>query len=222
MRDLLPEELINLLHDRYIAGVATAEAHFGESSADEDALTGALGQAIAMRDPITFADASGTYSVSVSYRKLRGRGLNAPERLYGSDGLFQIAITTGAGTVLRMKALPFQAKTNWRGRNRSLANQALDMQRTTGSGLVIDYGPNGYRACETEVVIAAHGNRAEVNRRGAMSPLGQVLGVDFLECKIGTVGLYYDVNREHYVQGRDIVSPAHAITTRVTRASRAT
>lgn len=32
------------LRDRYIAGVATAEANFAASSADEDALTGDLSQ----------------------------------------------------------------------------------------------------------------------------------------------------------------------------------
>jgi hypothetical protein len=151
MRDLLPPHLIDFLRDRYIAGVATAEASFGESRADEDALTGALGQALSMPKPIVFSDASGQYAVRVSYQKLRGRGLNAPERLYGSDGLFQISVTDDSGRVLRRKGLPFQSKVNWRGRSKSLAAQSKDMQRSTGEGLVVDYTERGYRTQSTEL-----------------------------------------------------------------------
>ena len=42
MRDLLPEELLRLMHDRFVAGVADAEAKFEFSEGDEDSLTGAL------------------------------------------------------------------------------------------------------------------------------------------------------------------------------------
>jgi hypothetical protein len=38
MRDLLPPILADFLRDRYIAGVAMAEASFEEGSADEDGL----------------------------------------------------------------------------------------------------------------------------------------------------------------------------------------
>src|SRR5690349_7745275 len=110
MRDLLPQQLMDVLRDRYIAGVATAEAHFVERSADEDSVTGALGQALAMSEPLIFSDQSSDFSIQISYRKVRGRGLNAPERLYGSDGIFQIAVTTEEGVVVRLKGLPFQSK----------------------------------------------------------------------------------------------------------------
>lgn len=108
----------------------TAEANFAASSADEDSLTGALGQALAMPTPWRFLGPEGDYEVQVMYTKLRGRGHNAPEKLYGSDGIFQIEIASADGTVLRRKGLPFQSKTNWRGRNRSVASQAEKMQAT--------------------------------------------------------------------------------------------
>lgn len=208
---------MDFLRDRYIAGVATAEASFEENSADEDALTGALGQALAMKAPILFAGPTGEYTVQVSYRKLRGRGLNAPERLYGSDGLFQISVSNEFDEILRQKGLPFQSKTNWRGRSKAVASQSRDIQQTTGEGLVIDYSATGYRTCGTGIAIETHGNRTEANRRGAMRPLGQTLGVEFLECRIGKIGLFYDPDRERYVQGGNIIQPAHAITTRVVK-----
>ncbi len=217
MRDLLPSHLIDFLRDRYIAGVATAEASFDDNSADEDALTGALGQALAMKSPITFTGSSGEYTVQVSYRKLRGRGINAPERLYGSDGLFQISVSNEFGETLRQKGLPFQAKTNWRGSSKAVASQSSDMEQTTGEGLVIDYSSTGYKACSTSIAIETHGNRTEANRLGAMKPLGQMLGVEFLECRIGEIGLYYDQDKERYTRREAIIQPAHAITTRIVK-----
>lgn len=217
MRDLLPDQVFEFLRDRYIAGVATAEANFVASRADEDALTGALGQALAMPTPWIFTGPDGDYAVQVSYRKLRGRGLNAPERLYGSDGLFQIEVSAPDGSVLRRKGLPFQSKTNWRGRSASVASQAADIQASTGEGLVIDYASTGYRACKTGMAIETRGNRREVERRGGMAALGQILGNDFLECRVGRVGLFYDTLAERYYEGPRLISPRHAVTTRVSR-----
>src|ERR1051326_69266 len=221
MRDLLPQHLVDFLRDRYIAGVATAEAHFADSNADEDSVTGALGQAISMHEPLIFGDQSGNFSVQVSYRKLRGRGLNAPERLYGSDGIFQVAVTTEEGVVVRLKGLPFQSKINWEGRSASVASQSEDIEASTGEGIVVDYTTTGYRACSTGVVVEARGNRNEVERRGGMKPLGQLLGVDFLECRIGKIGLFFDPETERYFKGDNMVEPRHAITTRVVARRRA-
>jgi len=173
-----------------------------------------------MKEPIMFTGPEGNYTVQVSYRKLRGRGLNAPERLYGSDGLFQILVSNENDEILRQKGLPFQSKTNWQGRSQAVASQARDIQQTTGEGLVIDYSATGYRTCGTGIAIETHGNRMEVNRRGAMKPLGQILGVEFLECRIGKIDLFYDPDKERYFQGGNLIQPAHAITTRVVKRGR--
>jgi hypothetical protein len=165
-----------VLRDRYIAGVATAEAHFADSSADEDSVTGALGQALAMSEPLKFSDRFGDFSVQISYRKVRGRGLNAPERLYGSDGIFQIAVTTEEGLVVRLKGLPFQSKINWRGRSSSVASQSADIEASTGEGIVVDYTTTGYRACPTGLAVVTRGNRREVERRKRNEATGTTTG----------------------------------------------
>ena len=112
MRDLLPPKLADFLRDRYIAGVARAEASFDENSADEDAVTGALGQSIAMPEALAFTSPEGTYQIRITYRKVRGRGPLAPEKRYGSDGIFQIAVTDTLERIVRRKGLPFQSKVN--------------------------------------------------------------------------------------------------------------
>ena len=54
-----------------------------------------------------------------------------------------------------------------------------------------------------------------------MKPLGQLLGVDFLECRIGKIGLFFDPETERYFEGDNMVEPRHAITTRVVARRRA-
>jgi hypothetical protein len=58
VRDLLPGVVYDYLRDRYLAGTSDAVAHFDAHEADEDALTGALGQAIAGR-PVVFESCAG-------------------------------------------------------------------------------------------------------------------------------------------------------------------
>jgi len=196
MRDILPPTLLTILRDRYLAGVSDAEAAFDQHRADEDSLTGALGQSLVMREPLTFSDGADQYHVKIGYRKVRGRGPGAPEKTYGTDGFFQIEVTDSRGEVIRRKALPFQAKVDWRTQDRSLASQASRMQQHTGSGIVIDYSAWGYRACSAGLVVEARGNRRTLDQQNQMRSLGQVLANDFLNCTIGTRGLFFDSDTE--------------------------
>lgn len=210
MRDILPPEVLDRIRDRYITGVSDAVANFGQSSADEDALTGALGQAIATTIPLKVPTPAGIVAVKVSYRKIRGRGHGAPEKRYGSDGIFQLEVIDDSGRVLRRKGLPFQAKKDWHGTNSELAKQAARMLALTGSSIVVDYKHTGYSACKASLVVACRGKRGEAHASGRVYGLGQILGNEFLECNIGTVGLYYDA--EEY---RRDASHLHVITTTV-------
>lgn len=70
------------------------------------------------------------------------------------------------------------------------------------------------------MAIETRGNHREVERRGGMVSLGQILGNEFLECRVGRVGLFYDTEAERYYQGGDLIQPSHAVTTRVVRFDR--
>lgn len=216
MHDILPAAVIGILRDRYAAGVASAEAFFDHHCADEDAVTGGLGQALAIGDAIRFHFEGQLYEVNIAYRKLRGRGSNAPERLYGSDGIFQIIVTDRAGQIAAQKGLPFQSKTNWKGKNGALLTQVQRMEKSTPGGIVIDFGSTGYKACTAQAAMAAGGNRRSVEKFGAMRPLGQMLSRDFLDCTVGRRGLYYDPTKESYQQRISIdYKTLHVITTEV-------
>lgn len=214
MRDLLPEFVFNSIRDRYLAGIADAEALFDLHSADEDVVSGALGQALAMKAPVFFQTVHGLISVNISYRKIRGRGPNAPERIYGADGLFQISIKDQADRTIRSKGLPFQSKMRWRGKNKDLFDQASMMQHHFNGGLVIDYSESGYKACTAKAAIEALGSRPAVNQTNGMHPLGQILGNDFLNCTIGIKGLFFDP-QEEYFGIEEIGKGGHIITTEI-------
>ncbi|MBQ0946608.1 hypothetical protein KAK07_25000 [Ideonella sp. 4Y16] len=217
MRDILPSEVINLLRDRYSAGVANAEAFFDQHRADEDSVTGALGQALAVVDPIRYVSAGQQFEIRVGYRKIRGRGPGAPERSYGSDGIFQISIHDEAGNVALEKGLAFQSKMNWKGKNQSLLGQAALMEKWTPGGIVIDFSATGYKACTAQATVAASGSRRALDRYGAMRPLSQVLSRDFLDCTVGRRGLYFDPNKEWYVQRPPLDHQLlHVVSTEVT------
>jgi hypothetical protein len=212
MRDLVPEPVLRVIRDRYLAGTADAIAEFASNQADEDSLTGALGQAMSL-SPISYRIRDQEFRLRIYYAKLRGRGRNAPEKRFGADGIFQIEVRDENGRVLRSKGLPFQAKKNWSGTNRLLAHQAREMSRELGDGLVIDFRREGYAACSARIAIELEGNRKSIQRSGAFRALGQILAHDFVDCTAGIQDLYYNPDTETF----DRRTPGHAITTEIIR-----
>jgi hypothetical protein len=204
LRDLVPPAVIDSIRDRLIVGVADAEAHFEYSEADEDALTGALGQSISRNGSVTIHIGDEAYTVRTYYRKVRGRGRGAPEKPTGADGIFQIEVSKADGKQVWTKGLPFQSKKDWSGQDSRLAGQAGDIIATAGQGLVIDYSANGYKACPASTVVQHHGRAAAVSESGQLRPLGQVLGNDFLNCTIGVEGLSYDPQSELFRADEDV------------------
>ncbi|MGO9330543.1 MAG: hypothetical protein ACLQJ0_20835 [Steroidobacteraceae bacterium] len=202
--DLIPRAVIEVVRDRLIVGVADAEAHFEYSKADEDALTGALGQSISRNGAVTIQIGQEKYTVRTYYRKVRGRGLGAPEKPTGADGIFQIEVLNAAGRSVWTKGLPFQSKKEWHGTDSRLASQAGDMIATTGQGLVIDYSSSGYKACPAIAAVEHGGYAAGVSEARQFRPLGQILGNDFLDCTIGVEGLTYDPESELFRTDEDV------------------
>jgi len=200
----LPPIVRRFIQDRYLAGTANAEAQYQNAAGDEDSLTGALGALISTSEPVGFTvDSETTVVVEISYRKLRGRGHDAPERRFGADGIFQVNVSAdNVGEQFR-KGLPFQAKKNWKGRDSRLAKQAEQMQRTLHGGIVIDYSPSGFTACRADAVVQSLGNRKAVEKAGSFQRLGQMLANAFLDCEIGIEGLYYNDNDERFVRMMD-------------------
>jgi hypothetical protein len=204
LRDFVPPGVIEVIRDRLIVGVADAEAHYEYNEADEDALTGALGQSISRNGSVAIHVGSETYTVRTYYRKIRGRGPGAPEHTTGADGIFQIEVFNAAGSSQWTKGLPFQSKKEWHGTDHRVAEQADDMITAAGQGLVIDYSPNGYKACPAAAAVENGGRASAVSEARQFRPLGQMLGNDFLECTIGVEGLSFDPEAELFRTSQNI------------------
>lgn len=211
----LPTGLKTIIRDRYLAGIADAEAKYRFSSADEDSLSGALGNNLSMAQPLIFSDGMRRYEFQISYHKIRGRGRGAPEKSLGADGIFQIEVRDENGEW--RKGLPFQSKKQWRSTDGKLLTQAQNMIETAGGGIVVDYRPNQYTACRAEDVVHSYANRKLIDQAGAAQPLGQLLGDDFLDCKVGQVGLFFDPTTETWQTEVAVPPPhpEHVITTHV-------
>ncbi|MEQ8765465.1 MAG: hypothetical protein RL885_16170 [Planctomycetota bacterium] len=211
MRDYLPDSVLERIRDRYLAGVADAEAKFQFNAGDEDSLTGALGSAITTPEPVSHIVDGVRYTWQIYYRKLRGRGSGAPEKSLGADGIFQIEIHDQKGRVLKRKGLPFQAKKGWTVRDRSLVHQARKMTDSAGDGLVVDYSARGFTCCSAESVVDVDGQKKDLIDSWRIGSLGQAIGNEFLNCEIGVDGLFFDPDSEMF----HIEPPEHAIGTSV-------
>lgn len=218
MEDILPQPILDTLREHYYAGVTAAEIGFEHNAADEDSVTGALGQALLTRGIRIVEIGDTRFGWRVTHYKIGGRGKGAPEKKLGADGVFQLEVFNEEGQVLRRKALLFQAKKRWRGTDRSLFGQARQMSEYAESAIVIDYEPSGFKAVSGIDVIEARGSRRAL-RPGSEIRLAEVLGDDFVRCRRGEIGVYW--NPETHTLARDTgvlmpgLIPSHIITTTV-------
>lgn len=216
MHDIIPPDILDIVRGHYAFGIANAEAFYDQHSADEDSVTGALGQALARAEPIRFQKNFDEYQIFISYRKIRGRGRGAPEHPYGADGIFQISVKDKEGKESLIKGLPFQSKKGWKGKNSNLLEQAEKMENNTPGGIIIDFGSSGYKACTAKEVISSHGNRAIADRHNLLRSLEQILCHDFLNCYVGRRGLFYDAENERFSNRLNIEDkPIHIISTEI-------
>jgi hypothetical protein len=225
VRDILPSFVIDELRDHYYARVGQAEATFRHSQADEDSLTGALGQALLTPQRIV---ASGVeqFVWSTTYKKVRGRGRDAPEKRYGIDGIFELEVVDTIRGFARRKGLLFQAKKGWQGVDQRLVAQTRVMRDLEPDSVVVDYADGDYRAFDARDVIEA-GGRRELVPADRQYALAKVLGDQFLECERGVIDLVYDPIAEVvHVPRVAVIGPErrvaraqvdHAVVTQVAR-----
>ena len=214
VRDILPESVLKAIRLRYRAGVYEAEHAHQDAAANEDALTGALGALIRAQGAVFVDVGDGRmFRVEMRYSHVRGHGPGAPEKKYGTDGIFQIAVVDDRdGRRIVTKGLPFQAKSKWS--KRDVLRQAQAMDSGVAPGIVVEYLPGHYSACLTRDVLAHGGSKRAIVRSGSMHALGELLAGDFLDCTVGTRGLFYDGEHEVFATAP---SDLHIMTTEVLR-----
>lgn len=196
MQDILSSLILSDIKNHYLARVTNAALGYKYNEGDEDSLTGALGQSLLTTTPRIVYDANGIgYLWSTYHYKIRGRGIFAPEKEFGADGIFQIEIRGIRGNLLRRKGFLFQAKKKWNGVDSKLKEQAALLSSNPHKAIVVDYSPNGYKACLAIHAAKANGDRHKLKSR-QFRRLADLLGNDFLDCHIGLTDLYYDSDKE--------------------------
>jgi hypothetical protein len=193
VRELLSyPQLQEVLADQYRHGIRSAQRNYLDSAADEDAVTGALGQALTNEGTL-FIDGVGRVRWETRYKKFRGRGGGAGEKRLGGDGVFEIRLHDEVGLESR-KSLVFQAKNKkLRLKESGLRHQAEQIASLPGGGLVIYYSDEGYTAFEAGAVVNGTANPREDE------PLAEFLADGFLKCTRGSFAYYYDAHREAIV-----------------------
>ncbi|HTV39470.1 MAG TPA: hypothetical protein VMF08_02770 [Candidatus Sulfotelmatobacter sp.] len=184
----VPDAVLKLIRKRIEDGVADAEAKFSFNEADEDAVTGALGQAISTDKPVLFKGANGNYAYQITSAKVVGRGPNALEKRMGADAIFQVAVIKEKKTVFS-KGLPFQAKMMGGFRNKCALEQAEKLLQTSGTGIVVRYSSEGYCGMEAKEVVRQE-KASQASPKPKPQKLATIFGNEFLRCRIGKIDLY--------------------------------
>lgn len=222
MKDLLPQAILDKIGAQYRTAVDQASESYGDFEADEDSVTGALGQK--MRDVVSGVLEVGgrEFGWATTVRKLRGRGPGAPEKKIGADALVELEVWDTDGTMAGQKLVAIQTKSEWTGTDRLLPDQARKLARLVGGGIVVDFREGDYRAVGADVVKRAKGDRRKVPD-AKMRPFGDLLADDFLGCRVGSRDTYFDTARELLVEPGVRARPftaKHRILTKVSRGTK--
>jgi hypothetical protein len=199
---VLPPLVVRTLQKHFYAGVKAAEMRFKYNAADEDSLTGALGERLTEPKPIVIRSGNDVFEWRTEAYKIRGRGPGAPEHKLGADGIFQLEVIDQQGNFIVRKGLVFQSKKEWTGTDRRLLGQTQDLLAQSPSAIIVDFSKNGYKAFTGQAVVAAGGVRRKIKPQDN-KPLAEVLGDEFVGCLRGDNGLYWQPELERLTIGSE-------------------
>ena len=195
MLDVIPPTVVAAICDRLHGGCESAEHGWTAGNEEEDTLTGDLGRSLRIGWSEIMVDGDERWRWQLTYKKFRGRGAGATEKIIGADGIFQIEVEDTVTGKIYNKGLLFQAKKVGAKDRRQLLSQAEKMERLVPLGsAVFEYGPRGYHSSDAKDVIAANGHLV-ADGRGQAERLGDYLAKRFVPCRTGRRGLFYDAVR---------------------------
>jgi hypothetical protein len=196
----LPPEVYQSISRHLKRAVLRALDAHQSGQEDEDTLTGQLGAYLRTTRPrrvtVRHDEIRGTWTWSLEYRKFRGRGPGATEKLLGADGVFDFVLVQG-GRLTRKGSL-FQAKTESEDRQRLLA-QCIRLSTWKEAAFVIRYGHDTYTALDFDDTF-----KMALGLDGVRSiPLDVFMMDWFVACLVGDSELYYDAG-DRVLEWKDI------------------
>lgn len=189
----LPATVKDELRRQYNRAVKDCVKNFDQQAANEDGMTGAL--AGAFRREVS--GNSGGYAWRTKATSLgRNKALGRQEEPdLGADLVVEIRYKTPSGD-WQTKALLVQGKFKGDYDTDRLDKQCKAMDGLPdghGRHIVVEYDRDGFTAVRSNVVCANGGSLAKSRSFG--EPLGEALGGQFLNCRIGQHRMSYDTTR---------------------------
>lgn len=196
MRELVPPRVFDSIQEHLRTAGESSVSGWEDNKEEEDSLTGDLGHHISTRRHILVNVNGQMWRWRVCYKKFRGRGPGAYETKSGADGIIQVEATVRDETYF--KGVLFQAKKGENFRTTELIEQVETIEKTApGGSAIILFRPTSYVAIKgTEFLHTGEGLVGPVIKR--MLPLGSFFD-EFLECKNGLRGMYYEATRGRLV-----------------------
>jgi hypothetical protein len=179
MDEILPAEVLGELQRSYLEAIRRAELSYAHQVPDTDILTGAMAAEFERSGVDVDAGDGRLYQLTFDYRSA------AEDR--GAPGIFYVEVADLSGKIVFRKSLLFHATVQWKGRDQELVDRARGVDGNFRRAVVIDYSSRGYYAASIAHVLAANGDRRRMRHR--MRKLDEVLGIDFVHCRMGLAGV---------------------------------
>jgi|SRR5437667_7534791 len=124
----LPSEVLESMRAYIVRAVAQAESGYASAREKEDAITGALGEALRTKEDqlvnVTDGQSSGVWRWGISYANLGSGAAGSTESIVGADGVLEIRV--GNAELDQQKCSLFQAK-NGRRKDKKLLSQCIKL-----------------------------------------------------------------------------------------------
>lgn len=186
----LPSQVSESIRDYVTRAVAQAESGYASAQEAEDAVTGALGEALRTKEDqlvdVTDWQIPGLWRWSISYSKLGSGASGSTESVVGADGVLEIRV--GNAELDKQKCSLFQSK-NTRRKDANLLSQCIKMSTWREASFVICYSSTGYFAYALDEVLFNKGSLAKA-KNGV--PLASWIVDWFIGCRNGHTELFYD------------------------------
>ena len=191
----IPAEVREDIAIRIKEGVAETLAEFDSGEEDEDVFTGHLGARLTTRDRKLYvpdAEVPGVWTWSIRYRKFRGRGKGATEKVVGADGILELSLDSFGRK--QTKSLLFQSKMGG-SYDKRLVEQCAKLSTWREASAVFIYSPDQLGAMSIDRVLRERGDLG-----GATGmPLDKFINDVFVTCDIGDTDLRYASEKKELI-----------------------
>lgn len=192
----VPNQVVEELRSHILGACDLAADGYSNAKGREDAVTGALGERLRLKEKLIAIKGEGTWRIAITWNKFRSaKGRSGEEREIGADGIIQFELFRDFGEEVYTKGMLFQAKMADDDNYRRLRTQCERMEELASNGSsVIQYGPSGYMAMDGREALSQLGEEVrEMPDFGEDGlPLGDYIVDRFLTCKVGTEKLFFE------------------------------